>query len=102
MSIITSSALVFSVFVVAAVVLSGRGFSVLPPVTAAATIHSLLFVSTIECCSVGTCAAASSAIGRIAQNFPRRKVPSPMKGVLAWHPLGRARWAGARNRERRG
>ena len=102
MSIITSSALVFSVFVVAAAVLSGRGSSVLPPAMAAATTHSLFFVSTIKCFSVGTCAAASSAIGRIAQNFPRRKVPSAVKSALPSASFRRDTMADTPNPEKSG
>src|SRR5437762_7060657 len=51
--------------------------------------HSPACLNVIRCLRAGICAAASSAIGFIAQNFPRRYVPSAVNIAFASASLSR-------------
>ena len=106
MIIIGSSPEVRSVWIAVAVALAVLSESNECPLRttdpAASCVHSPDCFSTRRCCSVGIWAAASSAIGFIAQNFPRRYVPSAVKSAFASASFSRETIAAAPKPENSG
>src|SRR5437867_5306756 len=72
----------------------GRDAEVLSTFSAS---HSPAWLRTRRYRSVGICAAASSAIGFIWQNFPRRYVPAAVTSAFASASLSRETIADAPN-----